>query len=116
MSDDEDDCEFCDDCGDDDCGLNFLTTTIVGLLCQFCMTERIGQLIDERDALRAALAAAREREAKLRAAWPGRKDYTNEAGVLAPFKQGWVLSGIKGWWPDVDAAINAAAGIEEPRT
>jgi hypothetical protein len=108
MSDEKDD-DLCANCEHEDGEYK----TDIGMLCGWCLSEVI-------NGLQAELTAAREREAKLRAAWPGRKDYANEAGVLLRFDSnagtGWVLSGIKGWWPDADAAINAVAGIEEPRT
>jgi hypothetical protein len=69
------------------------------------------------------LAAAREEIAKLRAAWP--QDSTTCPPQNLPV--GTIYFGPHGWWTAVgakesthshtrDAAINAAAGIEEPRT
>jgi hypothetical protein len=108
MSDDEDD-DLCANCEHEDGEYK----TDIGMLCGWCLSEVI-------NGLQAELTASREREAKLRAAWPGRRNNTCEAGVLTQFaiddKQGWILREIPGFWPDVDAAINAAAGIEEPRT
>jgi hypothetical protein len=79
---------------------------VPGQLCCDCLLARYRKL-------QAELAAAREREAKLRAAWPEVFGFGRLSQLFGNWrvytKAGWIIRG-----KTRDDAINAAAGIEEP--
>jgi len=94
----------CVKCGDDRAEHD----TAVGWVCSDCLSDVVDELAER-------LAAANDEIAKLRAAWPGLFGF----GRVWRSGDNWEIYTQTGWikrGKTRDEAINAACGIEEPRT